>query len=221
MHILLAGKHGRMNKILYDQALSKGWEVSCGDRYYSVNQYVALIKEREIDCIIDFSNQIFWPKLKEILHTVKVPLISGTTGIIRLANDLEILSKTIPLCHSTNFSVGMQLMYKFLRVSAKTEYNTLLIEEDHHALKKDSPSGTALDLASYFNVDPNLIRVKREGNVPGTHRVTLFFDGEELVLEHKVFDRTIYAKGALAMVPWLKKQVPGCYDFNQFFDRGI
>lgn len=221
MRILLAGPGGRVNKLLHNEVLAKGWEAFFGYKGCSANEYIALIKEHQIDCIVDFSNKSFWPILNNIIIQTKIPLISGTTGLDDVKSQLEAWGREIPVCYAANFSLGMQLVNNFLRHCPKIEYNNVLIEEAHHALKKDRPSGTALTLARLLNVDSTLIDVRREGSIPGMHRVTLCFDDQEVILEHRVINRAVYAKGALSIVPFLIQKAPGCYEFNEFFDRGI
>jgi 4-hydroxy-tetrahydrodipicolinate reductase len=48
--------------------------------------------------------------------------------------------------------------------------------------------------------------------VPGTHRVILSGDGETLELVHTVYDRTVFARGALRAVRFLHGRAPGLYN---------
>ena len=110
----------------------------------------------------------------------------------------------------------MQWIYKFLQAHPKIEYNAFLIEEVHHLLKKDNPSGTALTIASLLGVDPRSIKATREGDELGLHKIALSFDDQEIIVQHRVLNRAVFAKGALFCVPELVKQHPGIYELKKF-----
>ena len=91
-------------------------------------------------------------------------------------------------------------------------YN-VAIEEIHHTQKKDAPSGTAITLAEVISkeiemlegwtLEPDIaenkvpIKALREGNVPGTHIVTLNSEQDEIVLTHRAKSRKGFALGAV------------------------
>ena len=90
---------------------------------------------------------------------------------------------------------------------------SVAIEEIHHTQKKDAPSGTAITLADIISAEidslagwtlapevaENKIEISaiREGNVPGTHTVTLNSEQDEIVLTHKAKSRRGFALGAV------------------------
>ena len=47
------------------------------------------------------------------------------------------------------------------------------------------------------------IRVKREGEVPGTHIVDYRSDIDEIEIKHTAFNRTGFALGAVVAAEWL------------------
>jgi 4-hydroxy-tetrahydrodipicolinate reductase len=78
--------------------------------------------------------------------------------------------------------------------------------ENHHAKKKDAPSGTAMAIAKAASdaLDrPIPTTSVRTGSVPGTHE--LIFDGafEQLSLTHLARDRRVFAEGSLKAADWL------------------
>ena len=110
---------------------------------------------------------------------------------------------------------GEQWRINFSRVEWDVE-----IVERHHRLKKDSPSGTAVTLASDIRaargLPPEAVRHGREGLVGprpagelgvhavrggtwvGDHQVLLAGEGEWLELRHVAQDRAAFAHGAVA-----------------------
>jgi len=92
------------------------------------------------------------------------------------------------------------------------------MEEIHHIHKLDAPSGTAITLAkdilehsekSKWSItspeEENLfIKVKREGEVPGTHKVSYNSAIDSIEIKHTAFNRTGFALGAVVAAEWLK-----------------
>jgi len=91
------------------------------------------------------------------------------------------------------------------------------MEEIHHVHKLDAPSGTAISLANdilensekkQWNIetadsDDLFIKVKREGEVPGTHSVSYTSAIDAIEIKHTAFNRTGFALGAVVAAEWL------------------
>ena len=220
MNILLAGSNGRMNSSILSLAVQDhGWSVIAGSQGDSIESYERLVHDYNIDCFVDFSSANFWPTLEELILRTNIPLVSGTTGIDDLNDRIKRLSSFAPVFYASNFSIGIQYMKKILQLRPETTYNSLSIEEIHHLQKKDKPSGTALDLASILGVHPNAINAIRAEHEIGTHQVTMKFDDQEIVIQHKCLNRNVFSKGALAIVPWLVKKPAGLYGFKEYFSN--
>ena len=106
---------------------------------------------------------------------------------------------------------------------------TIDVREQHHRHKVDAPSGTARLLIQtaqqaayhyheekleeedmtqalrYGSRSPNLIgvHVERRGQIPGEHSVVFTSDDESLTITHTVFNRDVFAAGAVKAVSWL------------------
>jgi 4-hydroxy-tetrahydrodipicolinate reductase len=82
------------------------------------------------------------------------------------------------------------------------------IHEQHHATKRDAPSGTALllrdGMAAAGFPRPIDVASTRAGMIPGTH--TVGFDGlsDTIELTHRARDRRGFASGALLAARWLQ-----------------
>ena len=133
-----------------------------------------------------------------------------------------------------------QLLSKLLT----TEYDIDIIEK-HHRGKIDSPSGTALhlldaikntkqetqqleynthDFMNPSNIAGHNLRpdnvigvlVQRSGNIAGEHEVS-FTSGDEMIsIKHIVFNRELFAKGAMKIIYWLDSTspAPGLYGMS-------
>jgi len=148
--------------------------------------------------------------------------VIATTGLDpRCESRVAALAATAPLFRARNLSLGVAVAKAWLRSLAPAAREAFVADvlEQHHAEKKDAPSGTALDLVAALGamapgkrpggvVPTHSIRA---GTVPGTHRVILSGDGETLEIVHTVHDRSVFAAGALRAVRFLHGRPPGTY----------
>ena len=178
----------------------------------------------KIDIIIDFSSpEVSLDILKTAEH-YEVPVLIGTTGFDE--NQLvaiEEFSKKIPVLLAPNTSSGIAIIKTLLNKSKKlfSDKNTFLINETHHIEKKDSPSGTALDLQkeimSIFSLVKPTINSSREGNNPGEHTIIIGMENETIEIKHKAEDRSIFALGALKGAIWLSEKPKGLYSMLDIY----
>jgi 4-hydroxy-tetrahydrodipicolinate reductase len=118
------------------------------------------------------------------------------------------------LVHATNFSVGVRLFFEAARAAAerfpRAGYAGYVVEE-HHAEKRDAPSGTAKTLAALVaeasaTKDAALpISSVRAGTIPGTHRLVFESPEDEVELVHRARGRAGFAKGAV----WAAERIAG------------
>ncbi len=101
------------------------------------------------------------------------------------------------------------------------------MEEIHHIHKLDAPSGTAISLANDVlaqsektnwtlektDTDELFIKVKREGEVPGTHSVSYTSAIDAIEIKHEAFNRTGFALGAVVAAEWLQNK-KGIFDMK-------
>lgn len=154
----------------------------------------------------------------------KKDVIIGTTGwddkreLVRHI----IEENKIGALYSPNFSIGVHLLLAILAhasqlIDAFDEYDVAGIEF-HHNRKKDSPSGTGLEIAK--TIEENMDRVKnlpfssvRVGSIPGTHTVLFDSPCDTISITHEARNREGFAKGAVMGAEWLKGK-SGFYTFN-------
>jgi 4-hydroxy-tetrahydrodipicolinate reductase len=142
-------------------------------------------------------------------------VICGTTGWQReLPRVAEAFARSGgALVHATNFSVGVRLFFETARTAAerfpRAGYAAYVVEE-HHAEKRDAPSGTAKTLAglvreaSGTGSAPPIASV-RAGTIPGTHRLVFESPEDEVEVLHRARGRAGFAKGAV----WAAERVAG------------
>lgn len=144
----------------------------------------------------------------------KKPLVLATTGFTSILKEkLQKLSKEIPVLHAANFSFGMSFILSILERHCAPLKNLgpIAITETHHTEKRDTPSGTALEMASTIKSAFNLpeappIASVRIPNVVGDHQITFTLEHDAITLSHTVINRRVFAEGALKGALWLRQQ---------------
>lgn len=159
-----------------------------------------------------------------LLDRIHLPIVIGTTGFSE--NELSRIreySEKQPVLLSSNMSPGMNLVLSMLqRVPVPPSLGfDVVVSETHHIQKKDSPSGSAISLVETLkNAGQENIEVKsiREGTVKGVHKVSFIGEDEEFSLEHRVFNRSVFAHGALLAAHFLMNNEAGLYSMHDLWN---
>ena len=179
---------------------------------------------READVAIDFSHpDAAFENISNCLEQ-GVPVVCGTTGWLDRYEEAVAYcrEKRGAFLYASNFSIGVNLFFNLNAYLAKlmgtvAEYDVEM-EEVHHIHKLDAPSGTAITLAEGIIAHSEkkgwsigeagneevVIRVKREGEVPGTHVVTYRSSVDAIEIKHTAFNRSGFALGAVVAAEWLR-----------------
>lgn len=235
--IIVSGALGRMGSITAEKIaesddmnlaaavdiMSEGGEVLKSLSDYSGNA----------DIIIDFSYHTAAPGIMEWAVQNGVAVIMCTTGHDETERAAIIAaSGKIPVFYSANMSLGVALLAELAKKTAAAFPDAdIEIVETHHNRKADAPSGTALMLGNAIKaIRPNAVfnlgrsgmakRTKEEigfhairrGNIPGTHEVIVSTDNQSITLRHEVYDRALFADGALAAARFLAGKSAGLYE---------
>ncbi len=192
------------------------------------------------DVIIDFTFHEATVKHAELAAESGKPMVIGTTGFS--AEELETikgLAHKFPCVQAPNMSVGVNLLYKLVDMAARVlgdDYDIEIVEA-HHRMKKDAPSGTALQLgrvaASALGRDLDKVGVferngligersrqeigiqtVRAGDIVGEHTVLFGGIGERIEIAHKASNRDTFAKGAVRAAKWIVAKDAGFYDMQ-------
>ena len=189
------------------------------------------------DAIIDFTVPAATLHHAELAAAQGKVLVIGTTGLdAAQTKAIGAAARHTPIVWSANMSLGVNLLLGLVeQVAARLgpDYD-IEIQEMHHRMKIDAPSGTALALgraaAAGRGVPLEEVWVKsrdghtgareggtigfatlRGGDVVGDHTVMFAGLGERLELTHKAADRRIYARGAVRAALWAVGKPPGLY----------
>ena len=193
-----------------------------------------------VDVVVDFTRPDGTMAALEACLRQHKALVIGTTGLsLEQKEVIAEAARTIPICLSANYSVGVNVCLRLLHIAAQTlgEGYDVEIVEAHHRHKVDAPSGTALrmgeavadalgrkleDCAVYGREghtgarDGNTIgfATVRGGDVVGDHTVMFLGEGERVEISHKASSRTNFARGALRAAVWLAARPAGMYDMQ-------
>lgn len=202
MKICVSGSKGKMG--------SRIIELSKDDAEVELSGSFDLGEDAEVpitacDCLIEFTTPEATIEHLALCEKTGKAMVIGTTGLS--AADCEKIkeaSKKIPVVFSPNMSVGVNLLFKMIADAAKTLDSTYGIEivEAHHVHKKDSPSGTAKEMARIVKDARSGVHVPiesiREDEIVGEHTITFDSDVDTIEITHSAKTRDVFAKGALA-----------------------
>ncbi|QIZ75914.1 4-hydroxy-tetrahydrodipicolinate reductase [Ferrimonas lipolytica] len=261
LRVAIAGASGRMGRTLIESVmahksieLGAALERSCStlvgcDAGQLVGRgtanvaLAATIEEvaDDFDVLIDFTSPESTLAYAQQCKALGKSMVIGTTGLnAEQQLQLQQLATEMPIVFAPNMAVGVNLMFRLLKIAADVmgEQCDIEIQETHHRFKKDAPSGTAVKMGEVIAAtlgrdlnecavygregiegerDPNTIgfATTRAGDVVGEH-TALFADiGERIEITHKATSRSTFANGALRASQWLIEKPAGLYDMQQ------
>ncbi|MCM1157349.1 MAG: 4-hydroxy-tetrahydrodipicolinate reductase [Bacteroidales bacterium] len=191
----------------------------------------------QADVIIDFAAAAAVDNLLKYSKEKNIPVVLCTTGLSeeQLAR-VEETGREVAILKSANMSLGINTLLKLLKDAAKvfgTAGYDIEVVEQHHRLKMDAPSGTALALADSVNealgneyeyvYDRSSRREKRPdkeigisavrgGTIVGIHDVIFAGTDEVITFNHTAYSKSVFAKGAIEAGKFLAGKPAGMYD---------
>jgi 4-hydroxy-tetrahydrodipicolinate reductase len=225
MKIALVG-YGNMGRVVDEVAADRGVEVV--DRF---------TRERPLRpdaglagvTLIDFSVPEAVPETARAAAALSLPLVIGTTGWNDRMDEVRevIESSGTGAVQASNFSLGVNVFYRLAEQAAKMlaafEYDPF-IQDWHHRFKKDSPSGTALEvrrrMARHYGDREVPISCQRAGYVPSEHSVGFDSQADTLHIQHRARNRRGFAEGALFAAGWLTGR-SGFHHFQEVLDDSV
>lgn len=219
MKIALIG-YGKMGRLIEQLALGMGHEIV--GRFTSAPWDMPALQQADV--CIEFTEP------KSVLHNIKKliecgkSIVVGTTGWHHQIDEVQKLlnGSQSGLLYSSNFSLGMNLFYEVLNQASKLfnlfpEYDVAGIEY-HHKQKKDSPSGSAVNLSCLIeqnmpSVEPLSFSSVRCGTISGIHSILFDSPFDTITFTHEAKSREGFARGAIQAAEWLQGK-RGLYTFD-------
>ncbi|MGD0860628.1 MAG: dihydrodipicolinate reductase C-terminal domain-containing protein [Terracidiphilus sp.] len=223
MLILVLGK-GKTGSLVAEVARERGHGVRALD--ITENQHASALTAPNlagVDVVIDFTAPEAAVENMRAVLALGGRIVVGTTGWYAHLEEMRSKAqKGGALLYGTNFSIGVQKLFRLTAELARLEGYTFSISETHHVSKLDAPSGTAITLRQIVEAAQPGAKVEitshRVGDAKGEHTVTSAGPDDVLELRHNILSRRGLALGAVRAAEWLGGK-SGAYDFREIFDQ--
>ena len=224
MLILVLGK-GKTGSLVAQIARERGHGVRALD--ILENEHASALTAPSlagVDVVIDFTAPEAAVENMRAVLALGARIVVGTTGWYAQLDEMKALAirRHGGLLYGTNFSIGVQKLFRLTADLAKLDGYTFQISETHHVTKLDAPSGTAITLQQIIQAAQPGAKVEitshRISDAMGEHVVTATGPDDYLELNHDVRSRRCLAMGAVRAAEWLAGK-SGAWDFREIFDQ--
>jgi 4-hydroxy-tetrahydrodipicolinate reductase len=224
MLLLVLGK-GKTGTLVAEVARERGHGVRALDIHE--NQQASALTAPSlagVDVVIDFTTPEAAVENIRAVLALGCRIVVGTTGWYAHLTELTAIAdrRGGGLLYGTNFSMGVQKLFRLTAELAKLEGYKFAISETHHTSKLDAPSGTAITLKQIIHsVRPGIdvpIESHRVGDANGEHIVTAKSEYDLIELRHDARSRRGFAVGAVRAAEWLNGK-SGAWEFREIFDQ--
>ncbi len=222
MQFLVLGK-GKTGSLVADVARERGHEVRTLDIFE--NEHASALTAAnlaDVDAVVDFTAPAAALENMRAVLGLGSRIVVGTTGWYAHLDEMKALAARSGggLLYGTNFSIGVQKLFRLTAELAGLDGYSFSIDETHHTSKLDAPSGTALTLKEIIlAVRPGIeipITSHRLGDAKGEHIVTAKSEYDTLELRHDASSRRGFAQGAVRGAEWLAGK-SGTFEFRDIF----
>ena len=224
MLILVLGK-GKTGSLVAQIARERGHGVRALD--ILENEHASALTAPSlagVDVVIDFTAPEAAVENMRAVLALGARIVVGTTGWYSQLDEMKALAirRHGGLLYGTNFSIGVQKLFRLTADLAKLDGYTFQISETYHVTKLDAPSGTAITLQQIIQAAQPGAKVEitshRISDAMGEHVVTATGPDDYLELNHDVRSRRCLAMGAVRAAEWLAGK-SGVWDFREIFDQ--
>jgi len=217
LNIILIG-YGKMGKEIEPVARERGHQILLAIDVHNSNLLTEATLQKA-DVAIEFTGPDTAVANLQTCIRAKTPVVCGSTGWLSHWDEVEKACKQAgsALLYASNFSVGVNIFFelnkKLAQLMSHYPNYDVKIEETHHTQKKDSPSGTAITLASqiiennpskksWTNNQPSekdqlQIISKRIDPAPGIHSISYSSSIDDITIIHNAHNRHGFALGAV------------------------
>ena len=222
MLILVLGK-GKTGTLVAEVARERGHGVRALDIYE--NEHASALTAPNlagVDVVVDFTAPEAAVENMRAVLALGGRIVVGTTGWYNQLPELKALAirRGGGLLYGTNFSIGVQKLFRLTAELARLDGYSFSIDETHHTSKLDAPSGTALTLKEIIlSAHPGIeiaVTSHRVGDAKGEHIVTAKSEHDTLELRHDAASRRGFALGAIRGAEWLAGK-SGAWEFRDIF----
>ena len=222
MLFLILGK-GKTGSLVAEVARERGHSVRALD--ITENEHASALTAPNlagVDVVVDFTAPEAAAENMRAVLSLGGHIVVGTTGWYVHLEEMKALAakRGGGLLYGTNFSMGVQKLFRLTAELAQLEGYSFSISETHHTSKLDAPSGTAITLQQIIEAARPGTKVEitshRVGDAKGEHIVTATSETDTLELKHDAFTRRGFALGAVRGAEWLAGK-SGAWEFREIF----
>jgi 4-hydroxy-tetrahydrodipicolinate reductase len=224
MKIALLG-YGKMGRVIEETARARGHETGLVIDLHNLAD-LTTANLRKNDVAIEFSTPASAFTNISACFDADIPVVSGTTGWQEKIEEIKERCKKEhkALVWSSNFSLAVNILFhlnkKLADIMNRFDDFQVSIQEIHHIMKKDAPSGTAIKLAE--DIISNLNRKKgwtmkpdpagdtipvkaiRADQIFGIHEIQYESENDRLVLKHTARNRKGFAAGVILAAEFIQ-----------------
>jgi len=224
MLFLVLGK-GKTGSLVAEVARERGHGVRSLD--VTENQHASALTAPNlagVDAVIDFTAPEAALENMRAVLSLGGRIVVGTTGWYAHLEEMKALAekRNGGLLYGTNFSMGVQKLFRLTAELARLDGYSFSIDETHHISKLDAPSGTAITLREIIEAvrpgTPVEITSHRIGDAKGEHIVTASSETDTLEIRHDAHSRRGFAQGAVRGAEWLAAK-SGVWEFREIFEQ--
>ena len=224
MLILVLGK-GKTGSLVAEVARERGHGVRALD--INENEHASALTAPNlagIDVVVDFTAASAAVENMRAVLSLGKHIVVGTTGWYSHLDDVRelALKRGGGLLYGTNFSIGVQKLFRLTAELATLDDYKFSISETHHVTKLDAPSGTALTLKEIIqSARPGIevpVESYRIADAKGEHIVRAESEHDVLELRHDAYSRRGFAIGAVRGAEWLAGKT-GAWEFREIFGQ--
>ncbi|MGA2809503.1 MAG: dihydrodipicolinate reductase C-terminal domain-containing protein [Terracidiphilus sp.] len=224
MVFLVLGK-GKTGSLVAEVARERGHGVRALD--ITENEHASALTAPNlagVDVVIDFTAPEAALENMRAVLSLGCRIVVGTTGWYAHLEEMKTLAerRNGGLLYGTNFSMGVQKLFRLTNELARLDGYTFSVDETHHTSKLDAPSGTAITLKDIIQAArpgaPVEITSHRVGDAKGEHIVTASSETDTLEIRHDAHSRRGFAQGAVRGAEWLAGK-SGVWEFRDIFDQ--
>jgi 4-hydroxy-tetrahydrodipicolinate reductase len=224
MLFLVLGK-GKTGSLVAEVASERGHGVRTFDVHE--NEHASAITAPNlagVDAVIDFTTPEAAIENMRAVLALGGRIVVGTTGWYAHLAEMKAIAERRGggLLYGTNFSIGVQKLFRLTAELARLDGYTFAISETHHTSKLDAPSGTAITLKEIIHSERPGVEIPitshRVGDAKGEHIVTARSEHDVLELRHDAHSRRGFALGAVRGAEWLAGK-SGAWEFREIFDQ--
>ncbi len=190
------------------------------------------------EAVIDFTHAAVAQAHAAAMEASGAAWVLGTSGLSAVDDAaVQRASARIPVVFSPSFAPGIVVLLRLaqqLGAALPAQSYDAEIIEMHHRQKVDAPSGTAIGIGRAVAKGRGIrledmtesgrdghtgarqtgaigFAALRGGQVVGEHTLLFASATEHLSLNHRVFDRRVFATGAVQAAGWTPGRAPGIY----------